>query len=225
VGAQKPNAFTLQLNTQFFKDPPECSGAAVPSKCEGWQQFVYAYHYSGTKNEVFMQYWLIYYDATCPAGWMTDDVGSDVFCYANSPATVYGALPASALGSAKLVGQATSGGNDTVSLSGTSGATSVSNSDSKLDLASWWDGTEWGVVGDAGGGQANFGADSTLEAVTTLHATSSSAPTCVANGGTTAETNNLDLTKTPALGAESSPTMGSKQTNGTAKKATCAVAS
>jgi hypothetical protein len=47
----------------------------------------------------------------------------------------------------------------------------------------------------------------------------------VANGGTTGETNNLDLTKTPALGTEPSPTMASKQTNGTAKKATCAVAS
>ena len=224
-GAQKKNAFTLQLNTQFSADTPACSGAAVPSKCESWQQFVYAYHYSGSTNEVFMQYWLLFYDTTCPAGWMTDDDGEYVFCYANSPATAYGSFPASALSSATLVGQATSGGNDTASLSSSSGASSTSNSDSKLDLASWWDGTEWGVFGDAGGGEANFGAGSTLEAVTTLQATSSSAPTCVTNGGTTGETNNLDLTKTPALGSESSPTMASKQTNGTAKKAKCAVAS
>jgi hypothetical protein len=224
-GAQKKNAFTLQLNTQFFVDPPACSGAADPSECEGWQQFVYAYHYSGSTNEVFMQYWMLFYDNACPTGWMTDSTSEGIFCYANSPATVYGALPASALSSATLVGQATSGGNDTASLSSTSGASSTSNSDSKLDLASWWDGTEWGVFGDAGGGQANFGAGTTLEAVTALHATSSSAPTCVANGGTTGETNNLDLTKTPALGTESSPTMASLQTNGTVKKAKCAVKS
>jgi hypothetical protein len=224
-GSQKANAFTLQLNTQFFKDPPVCSGSAIPADCEGWQQFVYAYHYSGSTNEVFMQYWLLFYDNPCPTGWMTDPDGKYTFCYANSPATVYGSLPASALSSATLVGQATSGGNDTASLSSSSGAASTSNSDSKLDLASYWNGTEWGAFGDAGGGEANFGANSTLEAVTTLQATSSSAPTCVTNGGTTGETNNLDLTKTPALGTESSPTMASKQTNGTVKKAKCAVAS
>jgi hypothetical protein len=227
VGAQKPNAFTLQLNTQFFKDPPECSGAAVPSKCEGWQQFVYAYHYSGSTNEVFMQYWMLFYDTTCPAGWATDPDGKYTFCYTNSPATSFGSLPADDLGDVKVVAHASSGGNDQVTLtnSSTGQASTASNSDSKLDLASYWDGTEWGVFGDAGGAEANFGADSTLEAVTALQATSSSAPTCVADGGTTGETNNLKLTKTKALGSESSPTMASKQTNGTTKTPSCAVAS
>lgn len=226
TGPQVKNAFTLQLNTQFFSQTPACSGAADPSECLGWQQFVYAYHYSGDTNEIFMQYWLLYYDTTCPAGWMTDDVETSVFCYANSPATSYGALPAKDLGDIKLVATATSGGDDGVTLSSSlGGASSTSNSDSKLDLSAVWNTTEWDAFGDAGGGRANFGADSTLEAVTTIQATSSSAPICVANGGTTAETNNLDLTKTPALGAVSSPTMASKQTNGAKKKASCAVKS
>ena len=226
TGPQVKNAFSLQLNSQFFSDTPACDGAAVPADCLGWQQFVYAFHYSGTTNEVFMQYWLLYYDTTCPTGWMTDETDGYIFCYANSPATSYGSLPAKDLGDISFVGTATSGGSDTATLSSSlGGASSTSNSDSKLHLAAVWDETEWNVVGDAGGGEANFGADSTLEPQTSFVATSSSAPTCVANGGTTAETNNLDLTKTPKLGAESSPTMASLETNGTAKKASCAVKS
>ena len=168
-----------------------------------------------------MQYWLLDWGTTCPAGWHT--YSSD--CYTNSPANTYGSLPANGLGNIKFVGQASSGGNDQVTLSSTTGgASSASNSDSVLDLAAVWNTTEWGVFGDAGGAKANFGTDSTIEAQTTFQATSSSAPTCVSEGFT-AETNNLDLTKTKALGTETSPTMASKQTNGTVKTASCAVAS
>ncbi len=224
TGPSVANAFSLQLNSEFFTDPPACSGAAVPSECYGWQQFVYAFDYSGDTNYVFMQYWLLYYDAACPSGWHTYVTGGYTFCYENSPATTYGSLPASALGQTTFVGQAASGGNDTVSLSSPSGASSVSNSDNKLDLSAFWNATEWGVFGDAGGGQAKFGADSKLEPVTTLQGTSSSAPTCVVEGFT-GETNNLSFTKTKALGSEPSPTMGATQTNGTLKKPSCQVAS
>ncbi len=220
TGSQVSNAFTLQLNSEFFSTPV-CSGSAKPSKCEGWQQFVYAFHYSGDTNMVFMQYWLLYWDTTCPAGWAKYKAGTSIFCYTNSPANTYGSLPADDLGNVKFVAQAASGGNDQVTLSSTSGASSASNSDSMLDLSAVWNTTEWGAFGDAGGAEANFGADSTLEAQTTFQATSSSAPTCV-DEGFTGETNNLDLTKTKALGTETSPTMASKQTNGTVKTASCA---
>jgi len=92
TGPQVANAFTLQLNSEFFSDPPACSKAAKPPKCYGWQQFVYAFHYSGHTNELFMQYWLIYYDTKCPSGWNTDSTGGYTFCYKNSPATTYGSL-------------------------------------------------------------------------------------------------------------------------------------
>jgi hypothetical protein len=224
VGSQVNNAFSLQLNTEFFSTPM-CSGSADPADCLGWQQFVYAFHYSGHTNMVFMQYWLLYYDTTCPAGWITYDTDGYIFCYINSSASSYGSLPANELGEVALVGQASSGGNDQVSLTNTStGQTSsISNSDSELDLSAAWNTTEWGVFGDAGGGQANFGTDSTLEPVTTLHGTSSSPPTCVSEGFT-GETNNLSFTKTKALGTESSPTMATKETNGTIKTPSCEVA-
>ena len=135
------------------------------------------------------------------------------------------ALTATELATVNLTSSATSGGQDAVSLSVGSGhATSVTNSDSKIDLAAFWNTAEWGVYGDGGGSEANFGSSTTLQAQTGLTATSNSAPTCVQEGFT-GETNNLKLASTPALGSEPSPTMASRQTNGSSGTASCAVAS
>jgi hypothetical protein len=220
-GSEVANSFSLQLNTQFFSGSPACSGSSDPSDCQAWQQFVYTYEDSSI-GYIFMQYWLIDYDATCPSGWTSysDD------CYTNSNAAEVSTLTASQLASVQLSGSATSGGNDGVSLSlGSGQATTVTADDSMIDLASNWNTTEWGVFGDGGGSEAYFGANTSLEAQTALTASSgSSAPTCVSEGFT-GETNNLDLTATPALGSESSPTMASEQTNGTSGTASCAVAS
>jgi hypothetical protein len=134
------------------------------------------------------------------------------------------ALTAKQLATVNLSGSAASGGNDAVSLSVGSGrATTVTGKDTVVDLAAHWNTTEWGVFGDGGGSAANFGAGTTLEAQTALTSTSSSAPSCVKEGFT-GETNNLNLAATPALGSESSPTMASKQTNGTTGTASCASA-
>ena len=216
TGSNVANAFSLQLNTQFFSTPA-CSGSGTPAKCLGWQQFVYA-KLNGVGN-LFMQYWLINYNASCPAGWNSFQAD----CFTNSKGVTRSALTAKQLATVKLSGSATSGGNDQVSLSVGSGtAISVSNRDSEVDLAAAWNTTEWGVYGDAGGGEAFFGTNTTLQAQTALTTTSSGAPTCVKEGFT-GETNNLKLASTPALGAEPSPTMASKQTNGTSGTASCAV--
>jgi hypothetical protein len=214
-GSKLANEFSLQLNTEFFSGSPACAGASNPSKCLAWQQFVY----TTSPSEVFMQYWLIDYDTTCPAGWFTDSGD----CYTNSSASTLKALTAKSLATLSLSGSATSGGDDEVELISGGQATLATGPDTKLDLAPSWNTSEWGVFGDGGGGAADFGKSNTLEAVTTLTATSSSAPTCVKEGFT-GETNNLKLASTPALGSESSPTMASKQTDGTAGTASCAVA-
>jgi hypothetical protein len=217
-GPNVANAFSLQLNTQFFATPL-CSSSGDPANCLGWQQFVYVKE-SGA-GFVFMQYWLINWDTTCPSGWFTFSTD----CYTNSNSTTLSSpLTARQLATVKLSGSAASGGQDEVSVSVGSGqAVSVTNSDSEIDLARFWNTTEWGVYGDGGGGQAIFGTNTTLEAQTALTATSSTKPTCVKEGFT-GETNNLKLAHTPALGAESSPTMASKQTNGTTGTASCATA-
>ena len=218
-GSNVANSFSLQLNSQFFSGSPACSGSSDPSDCQAWQQFAYTYN-GGNTGDVFMQYWLINYDATCPSGWAaySDD------CYTNSNATEISGITAPELATVNLTASAVSGGVDAVSLSVGSGkASTVTGNDNVVDLASSWNTTEWGVYGDGGGSAADFGSGSTLETQTALTSTGSGAPGCVEEGFT-GETNNLKLTATPALGTESSPTMASEQTNGTSGSASCAVA-
>lgn len=219
-GSQVANSFSLQLNSQFFSGSSACSKASVPANCLAWQQFVYTFNGGGT-GDVFMQYWLIDYAATCPSGWYTYSTD----CYTNSSATTITAITAAQLATVKLTASAVSGGNDSVSVSvGSGSASTVSGKDTKVGLAGFWNTTEWGVYGDGSGSAANFGTNNTLEAVTTLTSTSSAAPSCVEEGFT-GETNNLKLTATPALGTEASPTMGTEQTDGTSSTPSCAVAS
>jgi hypothetical protein len=217
-GSQVANAFSLQLNSQFFSNSPACAGASNPSSCQAWQQFVYTYENAST-GYAFMQYWLIDYNASCPSGWMAYSTD----CYTNSPASVMPAIKARQLGHTKLTGTAKAGGSDAVTVSVAGAATSVSNSDSVVDLAAFWNTAEWGVYGDGGGSEATFGANDALEAETALKATSSGAPTCVLEGFT-AETNNLNLIHTPSLGKRSAPTIGSEQTDATTGTPSCAVA-
>ncbi|HEY2575277.1 MAG TPA: hypothetical protein VGI74_03110 [Streptosporangiaceae bacterium] len=219
-GPQIANALTLQINSQFFSGSPACAGSSNPSNCLAWQQFVYSFQ--NHTGFLFMQYWLINFNATCPSGWFT--FSSDCFTNSSSSTLAGGPLTAKQLATVKLSGSAAAGGQDKVSLTvGSGNATLVTNRDSKIHLAAAWNTTEWGVFGDGGGGAADFGAGTTLEAQTALTDTGSSAPTCVKEGFT-GETNNLKLANTPALGSQPSPTMGSKQTNGTSGTASCAVA-
>ncbi len=223
-GAQLANTFSLQLNTEFFSNSPACSGSADPSDCQAWQQFVYI---TSCTNEttscglVYMQYWLIDYDSTCPSGWTS--ASSD--CYTNSEASQLpgGALTAPDLATTLLTGSASAGGNDEESLSFGGQASLVVNADSVLDLAPHWNTAEFNVFGDGNNGEANFGANTTLQAQTTLSDSSLSAPTCVEEGFT-AETNNLTLTKTPSIGTQAFPTIVSEQTNASPTTPSCAAA-
>jgi hypothetical protein len=220
VRANRANAFSLQLNSQFFTGSPECAGASDPSSCQAWQQFVYTYQEK--TGFIFMQYWLIDYAATCPKGWFTYSTD----CYSNSPSAQLpgGYITAADLAGTQMVASASSS-TDGVSLSDNGGqATMVTNRDSKVDLSQFWNTTEWGVFGDGGGTQALFNTGASLEAVTALTATSHAAPTCVVEGFT-GETNNLKLAKTPSIGHQPSPTMASQQNQSNPGRSSCAKAS
>ena len=107
---------------------------------------------------------------------------------------------------------------------GSGQATVASGSDSVLDLAGNWSQTEWGVYGDANGNKADFDNPSgtSLEAQTSFVAsTGAAAPGC-ASGGTTGESNNLNLAATTAPGLGDLPTMVSKQTSTAGGTASCA---
>jgi len=131
TGSQVSNSFSLQLNSQFFSGSPACSKASVPADCQAWQQFVYTYN-GGNTGDLFMQYWLIDYNATCPSGWYTYSTD----CYTNSSAVTVNEVTAAQLGTTKLTASAASGGNDSVALSvGSGSASTVSGKDSKVGLA------------------------------------------------------------------------------------------
>jgi hypothetical protein len=221
------NAFSLQLNSEKFNSPA-CSGSSDPANCLAWQQFLYTYTNS-TTSDIYMQYWLFNYDGTtCPSGWQyspsTD--GSVAGCFTNSGMTPVSTLTAGDLSSVQLTGTAAWGGNDAVSLSVGSGqAAAATNNDSVFDLAGYWNQTEWGVFGDEDSNEANFGADTSLEAETIFAGSiSSAAPSCPDDNfnGYTNETNNLGFATTPTPASGTLPAVASLQTSGGSTTPVCA---
>ncbi len=183
------NEYSIQLNTQFTSTSAAC---ASHSGCTVWQQFIYATDYE-TKGSaaVFMQYWLIGWGkSACPKGFGSDGGGD---CYGNSNYISAPDIKATSLGSLTLSGTAAKGGNDTVVFHNGSTAYQVSGADSKLDIATVWKESEFNIVGDAGGSEAVFNSGSSVTVKVALTDGSTSAPTCVANAGTTGESNNLNL--------------------------------
>ena len=180
----KPNTYSIQLNSEFFKTPV-CNGATSPSSCLGWQQFVYS-----NSGVAFMQYWLISYGSACPSGgWMA--YSGD--CYRNSAAVGVPTQVITQLGNLKLTGSAVAGGTDTFVMTTASEAYSTTGKDSVVDLAAAWNAAEFNVVGDGGGSSAKFNRGSSVTVQIALKDGSSAAPICKSHDGTTGETNNLTL--------------------------------
>jgi hypothetical protein len=190
-GILGPNEYSLQLNTNFTGTTAACKGH---SGCVVWQQFIYATDYAVQgSGAVFMQYWLINWgNSACPSGFGTDGAGD---CYGNSKYVSAPDIKPTSLASLSLSGSAAAGGNDTVVLTDGSTAYRVSGKDSVLDISQVWKQSEFNVVGDAGGSRADFNTPVSITVKIALTDGSTSAPTCVANAGTTGESNNLNLGK------------------------------
>jgi hypothetical protein len=183
------NEYSLQLNTNFTGTTAACDGH---SGCVVWQQFIYATDYE-TEGEaaVFMQYWLIEWgDSACPSGFASDGEGD---CYGNSNYVSAPDVKPTSLASLTLSGAAVAGGNDTVTFMDGTTAYSVSGKDSVLDISQVWKESEFNIVGDAGGSRADFNKPVSITVKLALTDGSTAAPTCVADAGTTGESNNLNL--------------------------------
>jgi hypothetical protein len=216
---QVANAYTLQLNSNFFYNPPACAGAASPSTCQGWQQYVYS---SVSAGQAYIQYWLINYNKTpCPSGW--NSYGSDCYTNSASAVTVSPLIPVTSLAQTSLTGSVAAGGNDRLDLA--AGATHyiMTSPDNIVTLASYWNTAEFTVVGDCCLYTANFAANTSIAVRTTTHDGLKTAPICVLEGFT-GETNNLNLASTPAIGTQASPTLISDQSSAAAPPASCATA-
>jgi hypothetical protein len=183
------NQYSLQMNVPYFSSPA-CDSSPYPPGCAAWQQFVFSQ--SGGRNgssSAFMVYWLINYAAYCPSGWNQAALN----CWINSSAVDVPRQKLSALGDLQLSGAAASGGNDTVEITTSKKAYAVSASDAALDLAGSWQGTEFNVLGDGAGSQANFNKGTTITVNIVLTDGSTTAPSCETNDIFTYETNNLNL--------------------------------
>jgi hypothetical protein len=187
----KADTYSLQLNSEFFSSAA-CSGATDPSKCLGWQQFVYS-----NTGTAFMQYWLINYGNTCPSGgWMA--YSGD--CYRNSAAVNVPVQKLTALAGLSVSGTAVAGGTDTMVLTTSTDAYSTTGKDSVVDLASSWNAAEYNVVGDGGGSEAKFNKVTTITVNIAVKDGTTKAPACKGKDGTTGETNNLTLGKCTTSG-------------------------
>lgn len=185
------NEYSLQINTDFNGTTAACAGH---SGCVVWQQFVYATDFETTgEAAVFIEYWLIGWGSSrCPSGWQSDGAGD---CVINSNATAAPdvAPTTASLAKMSLTGTAVSGGHDTVVFNNGTTAFSLTASDNVVDIAQVWQQSEFNIVGDAGGSRADFNRGASIAVKVAVLDGSTAAPRCIANSGTTGETNNLNL--------------------------------
>jgi hypothetical protein len=190
------NDYSLQINTNWGSTD-SCAGH---TGCVAWQQFVYATDTQQGEAELYIQYWLINWNATCPKHWNTS--GAD--CWKNSKlaAPAPPNIPPANLGELVLTGSAVAGGDDYVELEYADDIWSVSAEDEVLGIGYVWNQAEFNVFGNGGGSQAQFNQGTSITVLLAIRDGSTSAPTCRGGGfgafpfnedGTTAETNNLNL--------------------------------
>ncbi|MEA2554565.1 MAG: hypothetical protein QOJ65_2741, partial [Fimbriimonadaceae bacterium] len=186
TGSAVANAYSLQLNTNFFAS----TVAGSPPGCRAWEQFVLQNDGgTSTTSVAFIQYWLINYGTTSPPGSGWIQFGSD--WYRNS--TSFSIVPTQAISNLKnlVLGGTTQATNDSYQFNDGNTAYSATG-DNSVNAAAGWNTAEFCVVGDGGGGQANFNPGSSIITRTEVTYGGTDAPNCVAQGFT-AETNNLSF--------------------------------
>lgn len=208
AGTPVANAFSLQLNSEYFSGSPACAGAANPSACLGWQQFAYASTPTfDDRPTVFMEYWLLTYDATCPAGWIT----YGTTCVQNSKATYLTALLAvTDLETISLTGTVHAGGKDSVVVEYDGDRASAVGADTVVGLAGHWTTAEFGIFGDGTGSSATFSQGTILDVKTTVNNGAAAAPSCDLVGFT-GETNNLSFGGAPSISPGPVPAIETRQ--------------
>lgn len=226
AGAAIANAYTLQVNTNFFTSTA-CAGSPNPN-CRGWEQFVY--ENNNNDHRVFIQYWLIEYNAPCPAGggWTQFSFTGDprIYCYQSTlTASLPAGQPVSNFGNVTLAAAVSATSDQVIVTAGPDAATRVGVN--AVAAAAGWTDAEFNVFGDggnsAGGGQAGFGGNSTIVVEIAVHNGTKDVPACQMESFT-AETNNLTLVGTAAIPTQASPTIEFTQSNVPGTLAGCVVA-
>ncbi|GIH03690.1 hypothetical protein Rhe02_17570 [Rhizocola hellebori] len=191
------NNYTLQLNTNPFVSPA-CSTSPNPG-CRGWEQFVY--WNTGSSGRLLIQYWMLFYNAPCPAGWIFFEFspGDPIsYCFRNNAGQVSGLAnqPITNLTSLRLTGNATAAGDSVTFVAG--GTATTAPGDNFLSASGGWDIAEFNVFGGPGGAEATFNAGATIKVRTLINYGGRDAPECRAVSFT-GETSNLSFgTAAPA---------------------------
>jgi|GEM_PF-2092164 len=176
-----PNAYSLQLNTNFFPQASGCVGA----NCQGWQQFAYLSDHGG-----IIEWWMAGYDGSCPIGWDSfSDPKRGNDCFINSNVLPVPSEPITNLAEISVTGIADSA--DSLMISVGSELFLLSQA-SVLGLAGQWNTAEFNVFGDGGGNQAVFNTGSTVVVQTLTDSPGVEGPSCT-NQSHTGETNNLSV--------------------------------
>jgi VWD domain-containing protein len=193
TGPQVADAYTLQLNTNTFAS----TVAGSPPGCQGWEQFIFENDgASGAYHGAYIQYWLLYFGTTSPGpGWIQGPAGFTSSWFRNSTmGTVVPNQPISNLANLSLTGTVSATADSWIFSTGSSMVSGTG--DNSVNAAAGWNIAEFCVVGDGGGGQANFNSGSTVVTRTKIIYGGTAAPNCVAQGFT-GETNNLSFGSTP----------------------------
>ncbi len=211
-----PNNYSLQLNSNNFTSSQItklCNGNQACASAQGWEQFVYTNTQAdsapgfGAQATAFIQYWLLNWNTTCPAGW-SPRTGTQAKCMLNGPVvspTVPGSQPITNLANLSLTGSA--GSSDQLWFydgDGTGYTTAAQGS--ILGLNTGWNWAEFGIYGNGNGSEACFNSGASFTTNVDIVTTAPTTPYCAlinyhpGQGGQTAETNNLQpITCTPGV--------------------------
>jgi len=217
AGAAVNNAYSLQINTNFMTST--ACATSPNAGCQGWEQWVY--FNNGTAGSAFMQYWLIGYNAACPAGWTSYPGG---YCYRNNSGGGVGVSnqPITSMANWTLSGTATTTGDSIGMFDGTTLHTQAG--DNSVNAAANWTEAEFNIFGPAGGSQANFNNGAQVDTRTEIFYGGNAAPNCLAQG-TTGETNNLSFGPTAPGATAPGPAVIFRESTAGGSASNCAAAS
>ena len=230
AGPSLSDTYTLQMNTNFFASNTVCQNAAVPSACNGWQQFVFENNTaSSPAHRAYIQYWLIQYNTTCPTGqsWNQISLYGGIYCWKNNSGGAVSVpnQPIANLGNLSLTGTVSSTADQVSVFDGTTSYARAG--DNAVAASAGWNIAEFNIFGDggnsSGGGTASFAGNVTLVPRTRIIYGGRDAPTCTANGYT-AEMNNLSFGPTAPAASPPGPAIAFTESIGGGSTSNCAAA-